>query len=171
MERCQGFEPQGTNPRPAVQRAVILPLNRTGVGQAGVEPAAASRGISPALSPLSYWPVGTPGVEPGGYRFIRTASSPAESVPWSGWRESRTPKAALAARRFSGPLPSPVGLPIPGRKAEHSKPMPGGTLRLATGPGASPVHLPRVAPLGFEPRRPVSETGGSTSWPRGSASG
>ena len=60
---------------------MILPLDQAGVGQAGVEPATASRDISPALLPLSYWPVGTPGVEPGSYRFIRTASSPAESVP------------------------------------------------------------------------------------------
>ena len=77
------------------------------VGRAGIEPAADSRGISSPLSPLSYRPavararferaasrlwagrschlsylaVGNRGVEPRNYRCIRTAPSPAGSLP------------------------------------------------------------------------------------------
>jgi hypothetical protein len=58
-----------------------LPLDQSGVGRAGIEPATDSRRIRSALSPLSYRPVGHRGVEPRHTRLSDGPRRPAGSWP------------------------------------------------------------------------------------------
>lgn len=89
--------------------------------------------------------MGNPGVEPGFYRLIRSASSPAESLPLEESLGFEPRGHVPAPNRFRGGRLNPLSHDSPaegGALEAHTRV---GTPRLAAGPGPWPVHLPSCA--------------------------